>query len=130
MGMSDRHVLLIEDNPVNQKLVTRYLTAKGYRVEGASNTAEADAGLAGGPGLVLVDVSLPGEDGLAWVERARQAGATMPMVALTAHVLPADRDRAIASGCQEFLTKPIELKRLVMLVERYLGPPSPRAPGP
>lgn len=123
--MSAKNVLVIEDNAVNLKLLVRYLTAKGYKVVPASNTQEADAVLSGDkPGLALVDVSLPGEDGLAWVRRIRAGGeASLPMIALTAHALPADRDRALAAGCQEFLTKPINLKELLALTEKYLGPP-------
>ncbi|HLL52170.1 MAG TPA: response regulator [Myxococcaceae bacterium] len=121
----NRHVLVIEDNPVNQKLVVKYLSAKGYRVVGAATTEEADAAFGSDkPGLVLVDVSLPGEDGLSWVRRTRESGETgVPMVALTAHALPADRERALAAGCEEFITKPVELKMLLRLTEKYLGVP-------
>ena len=123
--MSGKNVLVIEDNAVNLKLLVRYLSAKGYKVVPAFNTQEADAALSSDrPGLALVDVSLPGEDGLAWVRRIRAAGeASLPMIALTAHALPADRDRALAAGCQEFLTKPINLKELLALTEKYIGPP-------
>lgn len=121
-----RHVLVIEDNLVNQKLVMKYLSAKGYRVVGAGTTEEADAAfVADKPGLVLVDVSLPGEDGLSWVRRIRGSGGeAVPMVALTAHALPADRERCLAAGCEEFVTKPVELKALLRLTEKYLGPPA------
>jgi CheY-like chemotaxis protein len=123
------HVLVIEDNPVNQKLVVRYLTAKGYRVVGAATTREADTAFGTErPGLVLVDVSLPGEDGLAWVRRTRQtADGDVPMVALTAHALPSDRVRALEAGCQEFITKPVELKRLLEVTRKYLGVPDAAA---
>lgn len=127
----DRAVLVLDDNPVNQKLVIRYLTAKGFRALGVSTTTEADEALAQElPGLILVDLSLPGEDGLSWVKRARDAQIVVPMIALTAHALPADRDRALAAGCQDFITKPIELKALLALAERYIGPrtPTPQVP--
>jgi two-component system, cell cycle response regulator DivK len=121
--MSGKHVLVIEDNAENQKLLVRYLTAKGYRVLAAFNTLEADATMGSDkPGLVLVDVSLPGEDGLSWVRRTRASGEALPMIALTAHALPVDRERALGAGCQEFLTKPIDLKQLLALTQKYLGP--------
>ena len=118
-------VLVIEDNPTNQKLVVKYLSAKGYRVVSAATTQEADAAFgAERPRLVLVDVSLPGEDGLSWVRRMRGGGGPLvPMVALTAHALPADRERALAAGCEDFITKPVELKQLLRVMEKYLGPP-------
>lgn len=119
-------VLVLEDNAINQKLVVRFLGAKGYRVIGASSTEEADAVLkTETPGLILVDVSLPGEDGLSWVRRIRRGeGPRIPTVAVTAHALPQDRDRALAAGCEDFITKPIDLKMLLRLTEKYLGPAS------
>lgn len=118
-------VLVIEDNAVNQKLVVRYLVAKGYRVVATANAQEADAAFgAERPGLVLVDVSLPGEDGLSWVRRTRARGEReVPIVALTAHALPQDRERALAAGCEDFLTKPVELKLLLAVIRKYLGTP-------
>jgi CheY-like chemotaxis protein len=116
-------VLVVEDNAVNQKLVVRYLTAKGFRVVSANNAEEADAAFgAEKPALVLVDVSLPGEDGLSWVRRIRASGDTqLPMVALTAHALPADRERALAAGCTDYVSKPVELKLLLEVISKYLG---------
>jgi len=119
-------VLVLEDNLTNQKLLVKYLTAKGYRVVSASTTKEADV-LFGAekPALVLVDVSLPGEDGLSWVRRIREGGElTVPMVAITAHALPADRERALAAGCADCLTKPLELKTLLRVVEQCLRGPA------
>ncbi len=121
-----RLMLVVEDNPANQKLVLRYLTAKGYRAVGAGTTEEADAALAAErPGCVLVDLSLPGEDGLSWVRRVRQRGETeVPMIAFTAHAMAADQQRALDAGCQGVLLKPLELKALLDLAQRYLGPAS------
>lgn len=121
--MSAKSILVIDDNLVNQKLVIRYLSAKGYRAIGAANTEEADRALATEqPGIVLVDVSLPGEDGLSWVRRVRASGNQyVPMIAFTAHALPADRDKALQAGCQDILIKPIDLKSLLSITQRFCG---------
>ena len=121
-----RHVLIIEDNLVNLKLVLKYLGAKGYRVVGAGSTEEADAAfLAERPGLVLVDVSLPGEDGLSWVRRiAAPAASRCPWWRS-----PPTHSRWIASapwppGARSSSPSRWQLKSLLRVTEKYLGPPA------
>jgi CheY-like chemotaxis protein len=111
-------LLIVEDNPLNQKLLARYLAALGYEVLVAASTAEADLLVAQAPpALVLLDVSLPGEDGLTWLRRRRASGDTWPAVAVTAHALIGDRETALAAGCIGYLAKPISLKALRAMVE-------------
>lgn len=117
-------VLVVEDNPLNRKLLVRLLEAKGYRVAQAASTREAEARLGAGepPALVLMDVSLPGEDGLALVRRMRAgAHARVPVIAVTAHAMPGDRERALAAGCEDYVTKPVELADLLLRVARLTG---------
>lgn len=120
-----RPVLVIDDNLVNQRMVLRYLTAKGFPAVGAANTSEAEVALkAHHPGLALVDVSLPGEDGLSWVRRLRSTGPLKTvMIAFTAHVLPGDRERALEAGCQDVMTKPIDWKSLIAAAEKFCSDP-------
>lgn len=116
-------ILVVDDQPDNLKLVRRFLEAKGYRVASALDTREADALLRHEhPALVVVDVSMPGEDGLSWVNRLRSAGqAQVPVVVLTAHASPDAVERARAAGCEEVVTKPVPLHSLLGIVESRLG---------
>jgi two-component system, cell cycle response regulator DivK len=123
-SMPSNLVLVIEDDAINLKLFVLYLSAKGLRVVTATSTREAEQAIAAEPpGLILVDLSLPSEDGLSWVARARKAGlaAGIPIIAVTAHAMPSDRRRALASGCNGFVTKPIDFKALVQLAQKHLG---------
>lgn len=116
-----RVVLIVDDNADNLKLLTRFLTAKGFNVVGASNTEEADAAIAKEPpAVVLVDVSLPGEDGLSWVTRIRSQFKAAQFVALTAHIGEAARDRARSAGCDHFITKPVHLRDLQTFLSQRL----------
>jgi CheY-like chemotaxis protein len=115
-------ILVVDDQPDNLKLMRRYLEAKGYRVASALDTREADAQLRRErPSLVVVDVSMPGEDGLSWVNRLRAGNAQFPVVVLTAHASPEAVDRARAAGCEEIITKPVPLHSLLGIVESRLG---------
>jgi CheY-like chemotaxis protein len=111
-------LLLVEDNPLNQKLVTCFLTGKGYAVAVAGSTQEAERWLEGRvAALILLDVSLPGEDGLTFVRRLRlRPGFATPVLALTAHAMPGDRDLALGAGCDAYLSKPLDLAVLLQTV--------------
>ena len=115
-------ILVVDDQPDNLKMVRRFLEAKGFRVASALDTREADALLhRERPALVVVDVSMPGEDGLSWIARLRAAEAQVPVVVLTAHASPEAVDRARAAGCEEIITKPVPLHSLLGIVESRLG---------
>ncbi|HET7757876.1 MAG TPA: response regulator [Steroidobacteraceae bacterium] len=116
-------ILLIEDNELNRDMLSRRLQKRGYEVVTAVD-GETGVTLAGSeaPALILMDVSLPGIDGWEATRRLKAARETrhIPIVALTAYVTPGDRDKALAVGCDEFDTKPIELPRLLQKIETLL----------
>ena len=109
-------ILLVEDNPENRDMLSRRLIRRGYEIEFAEDGEEAvrkARDLA--PALILMDLSLPIMDG--W-EATRQikadaATAAIPVIALTAHAMASDRERALAAGCNDYDTKPVDLDRLL-----------------
>ena len=115
-------IVVLEDNPLNQKLLVRFLESHEYRVHVAENTVEAERVLASvTPGVMLVDVSLPGEDGLSFVRRLREGGARFPVVAVTAHAMAGDRERALEAGGDAYLAKPVDLQALRSLIAGWMG---------
>jgi two-component system, cell cycle response regulator DivK len=109
-------ILLVEDNPDNRDMLSRRLLRRGCTVEFAGDGAEAVAAAqAAPPDLVLMDLSLPVMDG--W-EATRQLKAdprtsAVPVIALTAHAMSGDREKAIEAGCDDYDTKPVDLPRLL-----------------
>ena len=116
-------VLLIEDNEMNRDMLSRRLIKRGYTVAMAIDGQQGiDMALSEKPDLILLDMSLPVVDG--W-EAARQIKANplsagLPLIALTAHAMAADRERAMSAGCDDFDTKPVELPRLLAKMETLL----------
>jgi CheY-like chemotaxis protein len=117
-------ILLVEDNEVNRDMLSRRLTRKGYEVIMAE-TGEIGLALAASesPNLILMDMSLPVMDG--W-EATRQIKAndalkSIPVIALTAHAMSGDRQKALDAGCDDYDTKPIELDRLLGKIEALLS---------
>ncbi len=119
--MSAPQILLIEDNPLNRKLLVRFLGNRGFEVHEVENTLDAEAWMTERqPAVILVDVSLPGEDGLSFVRRMRaRPGFDTPVIAVTAHAMTGDDDKAIAAGCDAYLAKPVDLPMLLGLVQSY-----------
>jgi CheY-like chemotaxis protein len=121
-------ILLVEDNELNRDMLSRRLARKGYEVVLAGDGAEGvAAATAGRPDLVLMDMSLPVLDGWEATRRLKADPETrsIPVIALTAHAMSSDRERALEAGCDDYDTKPIELPRLLEKIERLL----PAAPG-
>src|SRR5262249_8198226 len=120
------HVLLAEDNLVNRQFVTRVLEMRGHAVVTAINGKEAIEALERRPAhpfdLVLMDVQMPELDGLTATVPTRQAerraGGHIPIVAMTAHAMAGDRERCIAAGMDEYITKPLLPDDLVRVIER------------
>jgi PAS domain S-box-containing protein len=116
-------ILLAEDNEQSSTLVSDYLISKGYRVMVARNGAEAIAyAREMQPALILMDVQMPGIDGLE-ATRMIRADADMngiPIIALTALTMPGDRERCLEAGADDYLSKPVSLKQLVQTVEEYV----------
>ena len=125
-------ILLVEDNEMNRDMLSRRLLTNGYEVvlamDGGEGLAKARAE---SPDLILMDMSLPGLDG--W-EATRQLKAEpgtrgIPVIALTAHAMAGDRQKALSAGCDDFDTKPVELPRLLTKIQALLQRSRP-APGP
>jgi CheY-like chemotaxis protein len=116
-------ILLVEDNEMNRDMLSRRLQRKGYEIGIAVDGAEGVAmALAGGWDLILMDMSLPEIDGWEATRRIREAatGPRVPIVALTAHAMSGDREKAMAAGCDDYDTKPVELERLLGKIQALL----------
>jgi len=117
-------VLLAEDNLVNRKVATRLLNKFGIEVDAVENGAEAVAAVqAGEYALVFMDCQMPVMDGYIATGKIRELGgeyATMPIVAMTAHAMIGDREKCLEAGMTEYLTKPVHVERLRMVLEHFL----------
>jgi CheY-like chemotaxis protein len=117
-------ILLVEDNEMNRDMLSRRLEKKGYTVvmacDGGAGVAMARSEA---PDLILMDMSLPVMDGWTATREIKRDDGTrgIPVIALTAHALATDRDRALEAGCDDYDTKPIELARLLGKIEALLG---------
>jgi len=113
-------ILLIEDNEMNRDMLARRLQRRGFEVvvavDGLQGLALAEAEA---PDAILMDMSLPELDGWEAPRPLKGAPSTrsIPVIALTAHAMSSDRDRALAAGCDDYETKPIELGRLIAKLE-------------
>ena len=117
-------ILLVEDNELNRDMLSRRLVRKGYEVSIAVNGRQGiDMARAGQFDLVLMDMSLPEIDGWETTRLMRAAAETrtIPIIALTAHAMAGDRDRALEAGCNDYDTKPVELDRLLGKMQALLG---------
>lgn len=115
-------ILLVEDNPMNRDMLSRRLESRGYHVATAEDGEEALSVVREvKPDLVLMDLSLPKLDGWEATRRLKADSATrhIPVIALTAHALSGDYDKAIAAGCDDYDTKPIDLDRLIAKIEHF-----------
>ena len=117
-------ILLFEDNEMNRDMLSRRLQKQGYEVvmavDGEEGVAKAQSEA---PALILMDMSLPGIDGWEATRRLKAAPQTqkIPVIALTAHAMTDDRAKALAAGCDDFDTKPVELARLLSKMQTLLG---------
>lgn len=117
-------ILLVEDNETNRDMLARRLLRRGYEVILAEDGQIAlDKARAENPDIILLDLSLPVMDG--WEAmghlRADASTAQIPIIVLTAHALVSDRNRAFELGCDDFDTKPVDLKRLLEKIETALA---------
>jgi CheY-like chemotaxis protein len=116
-------ILLVEDNELNRDMLSRRLMRKGYDVLIAKDGAEGVATAEGEkPDLILMDMSLPVLDGWEATRRLKAAPGTqpIPIIALTAHAMSDDKEKALQAGCDDYDTKPLELPRLLEKIERLL----------
>jgi CheY-like chemotaxis protein len=116
-------ILLVEDNEMNRDMLTRRLQSKGYQVITAADgsngivVAQTDS-----PDLILMDMSLPEMDGWEAARRLKSDHSTqhIPVIALTAHAMSSDRQKALEAGCDEYETKPVEFPRLLAKIRAML----------
>jgi len=117
-------VLLVEDNEMNRDMLSRRLRKKGFEVDMAVDGAEGvEMARRGAYDIVLMDMSLPVIDGWEATRQLRAVPETrnVPVIALTAHAMAGDRDRAMEAGCSDYDTKPVEIDRLLLKMHALLG---------
>jgi two-component system, cell cycle response regulator DivK len=120
-------LLLIEDNEENRDGLSRRLRRKGFEVLVAADGRQGvEAARAAGPDLILMDMSLPVLDGWEATRQLKAAPETrgVPVIALTAHAMAGDREKALQAGCDEYETKPVEFDRLLGKIQALLGGPA------
>jgi CheY-like chemotaxis protein len=116
-------ILLVEDNELNRDMLSRRLVRRGYEITIAVDGRQAlERAVADAPELILMDLSLPEIDGWEATRRLKADIATrsIPVIALTAHAMAGDREKALDAGCDDFDTKPVELPRLIEKIEALL----------
>jgi CheY-like chemotaxis protein len=120
-------ILIVEDNEMNRDMLSRRLEKRGHTVttavDGAAGVARAKAEA---PDIILMDMSLPVLDGWEASKQLKSDSATsgIPIIALTAHAMATDREKALKAGCNDYDTKPVELPRLLGKIDRLLQSPS------
>jgi CheY-like chemotaxis protein len=123
-GQTMPRILLVEDNEMNRDMLSRRLARGGYEVivaeDGQRGLAMAESGK---PDLILMDMSLPVIDGWEATRRIKADAETqgIPIIALTAHAMATDRERAMEAGCDDYDTKPVDFARLLGRIEALLG---------
>lgn len=118
-------ILVVEDNEMNRDMLCRRLARKGYEILVAQDGIQGiDRARLEIPDLIVMDLSLPRIDGWEATRRLKADEATrgIPIIALTAHAMSTDRDKALAAGCDDFDTKPVDFRRLMEKIERALSP--------
>jgi len=118
-----RAILVVDDNPVNMKLIRVLLASEGYEVRTASDATEAlDILQAFRPGLILLDIQLPGIDGLELTRRLKAQPSTrdIPILGLTAYAMKGDEERILAAGCDGYIPKPIDTRTLPGFIKACL----------
>jgi CheY-like chemotaxis protein len=116
-------ILIVEDNPANMRLIKMVLRDKGYNLLEATDGEEALAiAMKESPDLIVMDIQLPKMDGLEVTRRLRQASrfSQVPIIALTASTMEGDREKVMAAGCDEHVSKPVNTRRFPLLVAEML----------
>jgi CheY-like chemotaxis protein len=121
-------ILYVEDNEDNVYMLTQRLTRRGYEVIVAENGEQGiEMATAEQPNIILLDLSLPVLDGWEASRRLKRSPETksIPIIALSAHVLEGEREKALAAGCDDFDTKPVNFGRLITKIDALIGKESP-----
>ncbi len=123
--MNKKRVLVVEDNMDTYELVRFILEKNGYETFLAMNGRDGvNAAIKQKPDLIIMDMSMPEMDGwtaTAMIKKKGEVTASIPLIALTAHALPGDRQRAMDSGCDEYVTKPMDLSELVEIANKWVN---------
>ena len=117
-------ILLVEDDEMNRDMLSRRLLKRGYEVVMATDGEQGvQIARSEGPDIIIMDMSLPVMDGWAATRelKADNGTASIPVIALTAHAMAGDQEKALAAGCDDFDTKPVELPRLLGKIEALVG---------
>lgn len=125
--MTGESILIVDDNPANTRLVSFLLKSRGYVVRTAADAAEARACIREErPRLILMDIQLPGTDGLTLTRelRADPALSEVWIVAVTAYAMKGDEERALAAGCDAYVTKPIDTRALAARIAEIFARPA------
>ncbi|HUP81864.1 MAG TPA: response regulator [Pirellula sp.] len=119
-------ILIVDDNEDNRDVLARRLQRRGFDVTQASGGKLAvTQATSDSPDLILMDMNMPELDGWEATRQIRLQSLSMPIIALTAHAMPGDRERAIDAGCTDYHTKPLELDRLLGTIESLLSKTRP-----
>lgn len=121
--MSNKNVMVVEDNEKNRKLIRVVLKAKGYNVIEATTGEEALSLLKEQrPDIILMDIQLPGIDGLTLIRqiKADVDKKDIPIIAVTAHAMKGDEQKILETGCDAYMSKPIDTRELPLTIEKYL----------
>lgn len=130
--MAGEPILIVDDNASNLKLMRVLLEAEGYVVRTADHAYAALQVLREyHPRLILVDIQLPGMDGLTLTRelKANPETADIAIVALTAYAMKGDEAKALTAGCNDYITKPVDTRRLVQQIAQYVVPPASASAG-
>jgi CheY-like chemotaxis protein len=122
--MPGKRILIVDDNATNLKLVAYLMKANGYTVDTALEAEAALAAIeANHPDVILMDIQLPGIDGLELTRRLKADAGTrdIVIVAVTAYAMKGDQDKALAAGCDDYITKPIDTRALPETIARHLA---------
>ena len=121
--MSDKNVMVVEDNEKNRKLMRVVLKAKGYNIMEASTGEEALNLLKNQkPDIILMDIQLPGIDGITLIKQIKGDITTkdIPIIAVTAYAMKGDEQKILETGCDAYVSKPINTQELPLIVEKYI----------
>lgn len=125
--MACESVLVVDDNASNLKLLRVLLETEGYLVRTAVHAYDALHVLRGfTPQMILLDIQLPGMDGLALARelKADPKTASIPIIAITAYAMKGDEEKAYAAGCNGYITKPVDTRRLIQQISRHIQSPN------
>src|SRR5574337_1087619 len=119
--MSGKNVMVVEDNEKNRKLMRVVLKAKGYNVIEATTGEEALGILKNQkPDIILMDIQLPGIDGLTLAKQIKADTNDIPIIAVTAYAMKGDEQKILDTGCDAYVSKPINTQELPLIVEKYI----------